>query len=379
MWRGGLQYQLNLFREVKRNIPDKLQCVLLTGEDTDEEVLEALSHHLVETPIKTRLLDIQKTKTGQFSSILFGASRSLNEFFAQHCVDVVFENAFHWGRGIVPGALAWFPDFQHRRLPRMFSRFRWLKREVGFRLQIRTGRQIIVSSYDAANDLMRFYGVSQGRFSVVRFAVPFNRPPSAHSMEATKRKYGISDFFILLPNQFYSHKNHLLVVNAVAELVKRGASTTVVMTGNPLGVSGTSVFDEVKVAIEKNALERNVMLLGSIPYDDLQHLFHSCSAVLNPSRFEGWSTSVEEAKANGIQLLLSDIPVHREQAPSAIFFDQNSPCSLTNVLFDFRRRAMESEFPIVDESGLERDADKRIQDFVNAFYSACVASLKYKV
>ena len=38
-------------------------------------------------------------------------------------------------------------------------------------------------------------------------------------------------------------------------------------------------------------------------------------AVINPSLFEGWSTTVEEAKSMGKVVLLSDIPVHREQAP----------------------------------------------------------------
>ena len=38
-------------------------------------------------------------------------------------------------------------------------------------------------------------------------------------------------------------------------------------------------------------------------------------AVLQPSLFEGWSTTVEEAKSIGKTILLSDIPVHREQAP----------------------------------------------------------------
>jgi hypothetical protein len=37
---------------------------------------------------------------------------------------------------------------------------------------------------------------------------------------------------------------------------------------------------------------------------------------VNPSRFEGWSTTVEEAKSLGKRVLVSDIAVHREQAPA---------------------------------------------------------------
>jgi hypothetical protein len=38
------------------------------------------------------------------------------------------------------------------------------------------------------------------------------------------------------------------------------------------------------------------------------------SASLNPSRFEGWSTVVEEIKALGVPMILSDLRMHRERA-----------------------------------------------------------------
>jgi len=39
------------------------------------------------------------------------------------------------------------------------------------------------------------------------------------------------------------------------------------------------------------------------------------AAILQPSRFEGWSTVVEDAKTLGKPILVSDLSVHREQAP----------------------------------------------------------------
>jgi glycosyltransferase involved in cell wall biosynthesis len=38
------------------------------------------------------------------------------------------------------------------------------------------------------------------------------------------------------------------------------------------------------------------------------------TALINPSLFEGWSTTVEEAKSTGTPMILSDLGVHREQA-----------------------------------------------------------------
>jgi hypothetical protein len=57
-------------------------------------------------------------------------------------------------------------------------------------------------------------------------------------------------------------------------------------------------------------------------------------AIINPSYFEGWSTTVEEAKALGQRLILSDIPVHREQAPMyATYFMPNDAKALADILW----------------------------------------------
>src|SRR6202012_4558704 len=69
------------------------------------------------------------------------------------------------------------------------------------------------------------------------------------------------------------------------------------------------------------------------PFDHLVGLMHHATAFLNPSRFEGWSTSVEEAKSMGKQIVLSDIPVHREQAPErGYFFPPDAPQALADAM-----------------------------------------------
>jgi glycosyltransferase involved in cell wall biosynthesis len=73
--------------------------------------------------------------------------------------------------------------------------------------------------------------------------------------------------------------------------------------------------------------------LGMVPSADLMGLMHHSIAVINPSKFEGWSTTVEEAKSMGKIIVLSDIPVHREQAPErAAFFDPEDAAQLADTL-----------------------------------------------
>jgi hypothetical protein len=55
-------------------------------------------------------------------------------------------------------------------------------------------------------------------------------------------------------------------------------------------------------------------------------------AVINPSLFEGWSSTVEECKGVGKPMILSDLGVHKEQYPEAIYFERSSSEMLADVM-----------------------------------------------
>jgi glycosyltransferase involved in cell wall biosynthesis len=69
-------------------------------------------------------------------------------------------------------------------------------------------------------------------------------------------------------------------------------------------------------------------------------------ALINPSLFEGWSSSVEEAKSLGKRIILSDIPVHKEQdPPGGRFFFPDRAESLADLMQE-----------ILEERNLDEDS-----------------------
>jgi glycosyltransferase involved in cell wall biosynthesis len=84
--------------------------------------------------------------------------------------------------------------------------------------------------------------------------------------------------------------------------------------------------------VERSDLQDQVMMLGVVPRADQIEILRRCMAVIQPSRFEGWSTVVEDARAIGRPLILSDISVHQEQAPESLFFETGSAESLARAL-----------------------------------------------
>ena len=74
-------------------------------------------------------------------------------------------------------------------------------------------------------------------------------------------------------------------------------------------------------------------MLKVIPYIDMISLMYYSIALINPSKSEGWSNTVEQAKAMNKKVILSNIDVHIEQRDkNCIFFKPNDFKKLNMIL-----------------------------------------------
>jgi glycosyltransferase involved in cell wall biosynthesis len=134
-------------------------------------------------------------------------------------------------------------------------------------------------------------------------------------------------------NLFAPTKNHLGIFQALKLLKAEGICPTVVCTGDLHDYRNPEFAGVILRAINQSGVAEQVRLLGIIPRWQQVQLMRHAVAVLQPSLFEGWNTSVEEAHCLGQTLILSDIPVHREQnPPGAIFFDPQTPEDLARAM-----------------------------------------------
>ena len=78
-----------------------------------------------------------------------------------------------------------------------------------------------------------------------------------------------------------------------------------------------------------------IKILGQIDYKFVQGLIYFAKAYINPSKFEGWNTGVEEAKMLKKHLILSDLNIHREQCEKykkVDFFNPKETEELTQII-----------------------------------------------
>jgi glycosyltransferase involved in cell wall biosynthesis len=331
VWAGGYNYLTNLFVSLDAHQHGRFTPIVFAGTRADQEELDGLANLPSVEVVRSGAFD--RTHVGLAAAVFTGLDGPAVAEFRRHRVDVVIETARFFGWRLPYPSIAWFPDLQHRRLPHLFSRQARIRRELGLRMQIMSERTIMVSSEDARRDCDKFYPSLQKRARVVRFAT--HPPRTLLSIEVGEviEKYGLPACFFYLPNQFYKHKNHQVVIDALEILKRRGVDIVIAASGSSQNSQDGNYFLNLMAQVEHRGIQANFRYLGMIPIGHVYALLRSSAALINPSSFEGWSTTVEEAKSFGAPMILSDIGVHREQAGDrALYFGLDDPTTLAEHL-----------------------------------------------
>ncbi|APR85735.1 Glycosyltransferase [Minicystis rosea] len=255
-------------------------------------------------------------------------------------VDVVLPALRGMPRGIGIGQVGWIPDFQHRHLPQFFNREEIAQRDASYRDIAERSDRVILSSHDVASHFAAIYPREAHKVRVASFPSLFTFDPPRGDVASAREaplRYGLPEKFALVINQLWAHKNHDVVIDAVARARDRGVRVPVAMIGAPFDYRDRRgrYLSSLLQRIARLDLGADVRLLGEVPFADLVGLLRCAAVVVQPSRWEGWSTTVQDAKALGRPHLCSDLPVLREQAPDALgFFGCDDPDALASLLVD---------------------------------------------
>jgi glycosyltransferase involved in cell wall biosynthesis len=348
LWTGGLVYLKNTLRLIKTRLARDIEPLVFLSPAEHEKFGAELAV-LVDGRI---IVDPKIGDSGRGRSLgralATGSDVALERLLVAARADAVFEVGQFYGSRFGLPVIAWLPDLQHRFMPEMFTRLNWWRRDLAFRMQVRSGRTLMVSSESARQDMERFYPGSRGRGHVVPFAIELDIEAHLRRGEEIRALYSLPDRFFFLPNQFWRHKNHTAIVSALARLkAQRNLSDVppVILSGQNRDVRNPDHFRDLMHAAREARVESHFRYLGLIPYDHVLSLVARCDALINPSYFEGWSTPIEEAKALGAPLILSDIRVHREQAPGARLFNPDSTDEAADALLEFSLRPLAPRAP----------------------------------
>lgn len=355
-WIGGMNYYRNLLTCIRLFQHDEIEIVLLAGKATDLHGLEKLA-----TVVRSRLLDWQS----RFYDIRMkirawlGRDYLLYALMRIHKIDVLSHSGVLW-KGCSIKSLPWIPDFQHKYYPEFFDTSELEARDRSFATLTATADAVLCSSQAAAADLRKFFGPDI-LARVLRFVVAMPASES-ESRDGLAAKYGLDRAWFHLPNQLWKHKNHIVVIEALWHLKEAGEPVPmVVSTGPTKDRRNPGHFQFLQDKLDSYGLADRFRILGKVPYEDMVGLMVHAIAVVNPSLFEGWSTTVEESKSLGKLVILSNIDVHVEQNPArAEYFESGNVEQLASIMLHEATSFDEAAEPTrMREASAQMDARKR--------------------
>ena len=357
-WLGGRNYFFSLFCAIEKLQNPEMKFLFITGNKIKTTLPKSFPWLQV---YRTSLIDrLTLSWFIRKLSIKFLNRDFLLEKFLKNLKVDILSHSGQLGHQSTIKTIDWLYDFQFMYLPEYWQLIHIKRITERYNNSCKNSSAIIVSSNDALKDLNKFAPWSTTPKYVLQFTSnPFDLD-SIPSKKNILTKYNLPEEFFYLPNQFWKNKNHFLVIDALVILKKTNQNVTVVCTGKTYDGRLPDYFDELSNYCLKKEVQQQFKILGVVPYIDTQSLMlHSC-AVINPSLFEGWSTTVEEAKSFQKPLLLSDIPVHREQAQEfANFFSSNSPEQLAQLMLLYLKK----EHIPVSNNNLIDSYNTRLSDF----------------
>lgn len=206
----------------------------------------------------------------------------------------------HHGGGAVPAAsvspaLVTIHDLQVMAYPRYFSPVKraWLRHTLP--AAARRARMVLTPSEFVRSTVVQILGADPATVRVVPHGIPHSELlVGATPAASVRERYDLPGPFVVYPAMTWPHKNHALLVRAVAALAERGRDLVVVFTGGQAGAE-SALHAEVGRLRAAGLVRRP----GRVPLADLAGLYEAAVACAFPSRYEGFGAPVLEAMRRG--------------------------------------------------------------------------------
>ena len=134
----------------------------------------------------------------------------------------VFPVCHSLGKNFPARWIGWIPDFQHKHLPQYFSKDELKRRDEQFGRIVDDASHVVVSSQDAYEDLMRWFPTDTNRVSILRYSTIPVGQWYEEDPKAIIRKFNLPEKFLMFPSQFWAHKNHPVLFDAMRILKQKG-------------------------------------------------------------------------------------------------------------------------------------------------------------
>lgn len=235
-------------------------------------------------------------------------------------------------------------DLQHRLqpwFPEVSSEGLWQEREHFFSRYVGRAAYVITGTEEGRREIEDCYRIPSRRIRVLPLPTPgFCLAPPQVDVTQRVRALGITGRYLFYPAQFWPHKNHANLLEALRQLnAQETEPFQLALVGSDHGN-----LEYVRELARSLQVDQHVLFLGFVSQEDLVALYQGAFALVYTSLFGPDNLPPLEAFALGCPVVMSDYPGAREQLGEAPYYaGATHPGELVAAVRELERDPQERE------------------------------------
>jgi glycosyltransferase involved in cell wall biosynthesis len=216
-------------------------------------------------------------------------------------------------------------DVQYLIWPQHMSAFDRRFRPAIYPRSLRSARKVIAISEFTRGTLIEHCGLAPEKVVTVPLGVAMPDPASVTAYD------GIGAPYLYYPAATFVHKDHETLMRTFAALRREraeGFRYKLVLSGQQ-----TSQWAALQQLASELGIDQQVIHLGFVPFADVHRLYRGASAVVFPTKFEGFGLPILEATQLGARVITSRLEIFDELGvPKRWQIDFADPAQLLHAL-----------------------------------------------
>lgn len=210
-----------------------------------------------------------------------------------------------------------FPTGEASTLNPVVYKFKLKAYEIVIGRAAKKSKSIITVSNTTKDEIVKHLKISPKKISVIY--------EGADDRIYSKVKKKINEKYFLYVGNAYPHKNLINLIKAFNLLEKEKKNIKLILVGKE-----DYFYRELKASFQ---LKESIIFKGGVTDSELSALYDNATALVIPSKMEGFGLPVLEAISARCLVLASNIPTFKEvYKDNLMYFDQNDPRDIYRVL-----------------------------------------------
>ncbi len=206
-----------------------------------------------------------------------------------------------------------FPEVSNVRIANMSG---WDHRERHYRTLLPRASCVITGTEVGKSEVTHFYQLAPERVAVI----PFFAPTKLHCCPPQKPSWLPEGRFFVYPAQFWPHKNHRTLIDALKKLHDRGFNDVRLVLPGADKPKEFGTMKSVRSAAEELNLSKSVFTPGFVSDCELRWLYENAVGLAFVSHFGPDNLPPLEAASLGCPVIAADVNGAREQLGDAAVF-----------------------------------------------------------